>query len=280
MPECWIMAFRWNWLLSSALTLTAAVLCAVAFESVLVAETGRASASNPTRADGAVASQPGPAKSDSGRSGGRGSEPSRREWAGRREGGGKGGKNSSERAGRSEDAATDKQPLRPEEIEEFLAFAQQHFPRLHSELERARKEDARAFKQMLRRVAPPMRRLIRLWREDPVEAENVIQIQNVEMMIREQKRLYHTALDSATREAAKVAIRKHLEVRFDLRRQKLEREIANLRTRLDEQTRRLAEQGRNKQTIIDDEFTRVLESALAGPADPKGQGSTPRPQLK
>ncbi|HQE26275.1 MAG TPA: hypothetical protein PL151_00830 [Phycisphaerae bacterium] len=149
--------------------------------------------------------------------------------------------------------------LRPDEIDEFLDFARQHFPPLHDQLARARREDPRLFRQMLRQIGPPMTRLMRLWRDDPVEAERIIQIQQIEMRIREQHRKFQSLRSEAEKNAVRAEIRELLEKRFRLRLQRLENEVADLRRRLDEQTARLAEQNRNRDRLVEEELDRLLE---------------------
>jgi len=139
-----------------------------------------------------------------------------------------------------------------------MVFARQHFPELHQQLERAGNQDPRAFQQMVRRIAPPIRQLMRLWREDPSAAEHVIRAQKIEMRIRELRHRYLAARDDEKRAVIEAELRELLNEKFKLRLERLREEISRLRQRLDEQTTRLAEQDRDKQEIIDDEFRRLI----------------------
>lgn len=149
--------------------------------------------------------------------------------------------------------------LEPEELDAFLAFAKEHFPSLHDRLVRARQSDPRVFRQLLRRAGPPMARLMHLWREDPDEAARVIRLQRIEMELRQQAQRRHGLNDPQQRAAVEQGMRELLTERFELRLAGLEREIDELRRRLDEQVERLAQQNQDKQRIIDEEFERLLE---------------------
>ncbi len=175
---------------------------------------------------------------------GRGDRPRRAEGAGR------GPQGPPDEAGGS---------IKPEEVDEFLQFTREHFPEVHEQLLRARQHDGREFRQMLRRLGPPMLHLMRLWRNDPEEAERIIQIQKVEMQIREQKHRYDEADNSERRAAARSELQQLLDRKFDLRQERLKAEISDLRRRLDEQTRRLSDQDARKRQIIEGELKRLFE---------------------
>jgi hypothetical protein len=121
---------------------------------------------------------------------------------------------------------------------------------------------------------------MRLWRDNPVEAEHIIRIQKIEMRLREQKQRYHNPPDEQQRAAAREEIRKLLQERFDLRLAKLKSDVGNLRQRLDEQTRRLAEQEQRKPQMVEEEFARFLEQPNGLEKGPRlrkqtGPGSQP-----
>lgn len=209
--------------------------------------------------------------------------PGARGGAGRRLGSGPGGPGAG--MGRGRDGAPrhdglwrggeggwpeDPTALEPHEVDAFLAFAKEHFPSLHDQLVRARQSDPRVFRQLLRRAGPPMARLMHLWREDPDEAARVIRLQRIEMELRQQAQRHHGLNDPQQRAAVEREMRELLTERFELRLAGLEREIDELRRRLDEQVERLAQQNQDKQRIIDEEFERILER--------KGWERGPRPR--
>lgn len=150
--------------------------------------------------------------------------------------------------------------LGPEEVEQFLVFSREHFPQLHEQLVRARRDNPREFRQMLRRVEPPMRRLMRLWRDDPAEARRVIEVQKLEMRIRGLRQRYQVARDESERTAIREEVRGLLGRRFDLKLARLREEVERLRQRLEEQNRRLNEQDQSRERIVQEEFSRMFES--------------------
>ncbi len=159
--------------------------------------------------------------------------------------------------------AQERAPLpRPEEIEALLVFTQQHFPDVYARLDGARRDDARLFHQMIRRLFPPMKRLMKLAEVNPEDAERLIAIQKVEMRLRELRRRYTSAATEEERASLKVQMRQSIARRFELRQTRLRQENAALRRRLEEQTQRLTEQGEHKQQIIEDELTRLLAGGV------------------
>lgn len=151
------------------------------------------------------------------------------------------------------------QALTPEEIEQFLSFCREHFPQVHDQLTRARRDNPHEFRQMLRRVEPPLRRLMRLWRDDPAEARRVIEIQKIEMRIRALRQRYQQTRSESDRALIREEARELLASRFDLKLAKLREEVDRLRQRLDEQSRRLNEQDQSKERIVREEFSRMFE---------------------
>jgi DNA-binding transcriptional MerR regulator len=141
---------------------------------------------------------------------------------------------------------------RPEELERFLDFTREHFPRVHEKLVQARSDDPQAFRQMLWRVGPPMMRLVRLARDNPKEAERLILLQKLEMQIHETRDQYRNAKTDDERNKIRTEMRGLIEQKFDARQERLKAEIEELRKRLDEQDKR-------KQQIIDDEIGKALE---------------------
>jgi predicted transcriptional regulator len=79
------------------------------------------------------------------------------------------------------------------------------------------------------------------------------------MRIREQHHRFQSLRNETQRAAVRTEIRKLLEERFELRLQRLENEVAELRRRLDEQTARLAEQDRDKNRVVQQELDRLLD---------------------
>lgn len=167
-------------------------------------------------------------------------------------------------------------PLQPDEVDEFLAFTAKHFPQLHERLIHAREQDGPAFRQMLRQMGPPMTQLMRLWREDPDEAERVIGMQKIEMSLREQRRRLHLRNSPSQRAEIETELRELLQQRFELRQARLRNEIEELRRRLDEQKQRLAEQDRDKERIIDEEFGRLMDTTREPVRGPR-PGRSPFP---
>ena len=150
--------------------------------------------------------------------------------------------------------------LRPQEIEEFMAFLRQHFPELHDRLARARREDPRMFRQLIRQAAPPIVQLMRIAREDPQLAKMIMEVQRVEMRIHALTRRYHETVSEAQRSAFRDQLRALIEQRYDKRVERLRAEIEALRHRLDAEQRRLAQQDANRARIIEDELKKVLDN--------------------
>lgn len=162
--------------------------------------------------------------------------------------------------------------LRPGDIDDLLAFIKMNFPEMHTHLQQARQESPRDFIKMLRNIGPPMLHLMRLSKEDPAAAEQIIEIQRVELQIRMLRRHYHDVRDEDERAAVRAEVRELVARRFDLRIERVRSEIAEMRRRLDEQTRRLAEEESHKSAIVESELADVFESP---PGPPPGRGGPP-----
>ncbi len=146
----------------------------------------------------------------------------------------------------------------PQEVEEFMAFARQHFPEMHERLARVRSTDPAAFRAALRRVGPLLERLARAWREDPELAGRMIAVQKAEMGVFRLMEQYRRAESDQRRVELRDQMRKLLEERFDLRLDRLREEIADLRRRLEEQSRRLSDQEARKRELLEEEFRDLL----------------------
>jgi len=146
----------------------------------------------------------------------------------------------------------------PREVEEFMTFAREHFPEMHERLAKVRATDPAAFRSALRRVGPPLERLVRMWREDPELARRMIAVQKAEMGILRLMEQYRRAGSDQQRAELREQMRRLLEERFDLRLDRLRGEIADLRRRLEEQSRRLSEQEARKRELLDEEFGDLL----------------------
>lgn len=104
-----------------------------------------------------------------------------------------------------------------------------------------------------------MMRLMRLARDNPKEAKQLILIQKLEMQIHEVREQYRNAKTDDERNKIRTEMRGLIEQRFDARQLRLKADTDDLRRKLDEQTKRHADQEQRKQQIIDDEVGKAFE---------------------
>ena len=71
--------------------------------------------------------------------------------------------------------------LTPQEKEDLLAFAREHFPEMYKRLERFRQKDPATYGGAMRRLAGPMLRMMRLSKSNPELADALIVEHKVEM---------------------------------------------------------------------------------------------------
>lgn len=147
----------------------------------------------------------------------------------------------------------------PNERATFLAFLADHFPEIHAKLEQARRYDPRAFRRMLRKLGPPMLRLLRVWRQDPELARQMIAEHKNEMAIRRLQMQYRRATDPPVKQELEQELRQLLAARFEMHVARMEHEIEQLRERLDAQTQRLQHQKANKSQVIEEEIAKTLK---------------------
>jgi len=146
--------------------------------------------------------------------------------------------------------------LTPQEREELMAFAKEHFPKMYELL----RGSPRAHQhRLLRRVGWPMLRLLRLYRHDPELAEKLIAEHKIEMELAQLRRDYREFPSEAARENIKQKMRELLEQRFDLRQQRLELEIRALEKRLEEARQRLVRQEGDRQRLVETEVERIID---------------------
>lgn len=177
-------------------------------------------------------------------------------------------------AGRGRQGPTDDREFNPssEDIDRLLEFAREHFPEVHNQLVQTRRDDPKAFRQELNRLGPHMMNLIRLSRDNPKEAEQLIRVQKREIQIIETRQRYRAARSEDQRSTIRSELRRLIEEKFDARQQRLKSEIDNLRLRLEEQTRRYTEQAQRRQQIIEDELGRSPEPPRSSPRGPRPPG--------
>lgn len=149
--------------------------------------------------------------------------------------------------------------LPPDEVDRLMDFTREHFPRVHDKLLQARGEDPRNFQHMLRRLGPPMMRLMNIARENPQEAEQLIRMQKLEVRLYEARQRYRDARTDEARDQIRSEVRDLIEQKFEARQQRLKIENEELRRRLTEQEQRYADQYARKPQIIEEEVKRAFE---------------------
>ena len=159
-----------------------------------------------------------------------------------------------------------------EELDSLLDFARANFPEVHERLVQTRRDDPQAFREKLGKVGPPMLSLMKLARDNPREAEQLIRIQKLEMAIQDHRQRYRAAQSDEERNIIRAEGRRLMEEKFDARQQRARAEIDRLRQRLDEQNRHYAEQQQRRERSIDEEFIRMFE-----PPRPAARPPRPRP---
>jgi TolA-binding protein len=122
----------------------------------------------------------------------------------------------------------------------------------------------------MRRFIWPMMRLMRLAEYDPELAEILIDEHKVEMELARLKRDYQVFPAESVRAQIKARMRSLLETRFDLRRQRLEREIRSLQERLEQARQRLQQQDTAKKSLIDAELETLVRELEEQPPLPGG----------
>ncbi len=163
--------------------------------------------------------------------------------------------------------------LSPEEREEVLEFAREHFPEIHERLQEDWDDvpETRSAWRM-QRLIWPMIRLMRIARYDPELADLLIAEQRVEMRLSELQRDYLAFPVDSVRVEIKQQMRVLFEERFGLRRQRLEREIRSLQERLEQARQQLQQQEQAKEALIDTELNQLIEDLERRPLRP-GVGS-------
>ena len=168
---------------------------------------------------------------------------------------------------------TDDEWLSPEQPEKILQFVRPHFPKLAHHLGRLRESDPEAFRRAVDRLRGPLFEIARAMEHDPEAAKKMIQALRIEIELAELQRQYQAPGQEPKREQVKARIREKLEERFDLRLERLRRDIRELEKRLDEAKRQLADRERDKDAIIGKELDRVL----SGAAEPLPEHPPPPP---
>ncbi len=117
-------------------------------------------------------------------------------------------------------AREDRAPLEPGETEELLAFAKEHFPRLHRLMERVQRRNPEMFRAKLAENAPKLRHLRRVYERSPALGRIIHDHARTGMRLREYMRTVHrqpadaelhTAAMQAARETLAETVRLEIE---------------------------------------------------------------------
>ena len=149
--------------------------------------------------------------------------------------------------------------MNKEEREQLNRFAQEHFPRLHEELQRVRDKHPQRYQQRMRRMMPELRHLMELSKTHPDQAALSIRERRCDMGMRRLVRKYRHTEDEDEREALRAEIHELATEAFDHRHDRRALEITAFEIRLDELKERHEEAGEIRDQIID----RMVEDRIS-----------------
>lgn len=158
------------------------------------------------------------------------------------------------------------QRMNQKEKEQLHRFAQEHFPRLYEELQRAKDKHPERYQQRMRRMMPELRHLMELSKTHPERAALSIRERRCDMSMRRLARKYRRTEDEAKRQTLRAEIHELATKSFECRHNRRALEISAFETRLEELKERHEEANEMRSRII----RRMVEDRLSE-RGPKGE---------
>jgi hypothetical protein len=165
-----------------------------------------------------------------------------------------------------------------EQVAKVMDFARENFPPLYDRLARLRDSNPVVFRQMVKRVRGPIMEILKVRQRDPEVAHKLIELQQVEMDLRDLRAQYQAARSDDQRQQLKAQIRELVDKRYDLRLERLRLEVRDLEKRLDQAKTEVAKREKDKNTHVDREMRQLLGTGSIEPQPPgPGAGAGLRP---
>ncbi len=167
-----------------------------------------------------------------------------------------------------------RRPRRPEfdlwkrlsetEREGVRAFAQEHFPRMYEQLQRAEERNPVRFRRRMRKILPHLLELMDIMETDPDRGALMIQERRLDIRIRQAASRYRSADGEAQRSRLSKKLRESCAELFDCRQRRRALEILRLEARINELNDRHEEAEGMREQLIDRIFK---EYVGGGPGD-------------
>ncbi len=171
--------------------------------------------------------------------------------------------------------------LSDEDFDEMLRFLDQHFPERAQELRWLRDENNPRFRVRAGRMFPRLRQLMMELRDDPESGRLAVENERLEMKVRGLAQEYAGTpeSDEPRRTQLRRQMRAMLDEQFDVRQQRMQREIARLEQRLGSLRERIENQQQRRDVMIDTRLDNLLYGAPMPPFDdpPQRPGRRPMP---
>jgi hypothetical protein len=148
--------------------------------------------------------------------------------------------------------------LSPEEVDRLMTFMQRNFPLMYQRLNRVRERDSAQFQRMINRHARSLLPMLNAARNNPELAQKMIAEHRARLEIQDLKDKYTHAADPDERARLREEMRRHMDVAFEARLERLRMEVQKLQQRLDDAKQQLSVQEQNKSRLIDEHLNDLL----------------------
>lgn len=140
------------------------------------------------------------------------------------------------------------------------AFAQEHFPRMYEQLQRAEERSPKRFLRRMKKVVPHLLELMDIMETDPDRGALMIQERRLDMRIRQSASRYRSVGEEKQRSRLRRRIRESCAELFDSRQRRRALEILRLEARITELNDRHEETGAMREELID----RIVKEYVGG----------------
>jgi hypothetical protein len=154
--------------------------------------------------------------------------------------------------------------LTPAQVDEVMAFVEQHFPIAYDVLGRLEERNPRVFRRRIQHMAPRIFEMKRAVQEDPPIGRLLVADFRLESEIIELRRQYREARDPATKQSLRGELEGLIGRQFDVQLQRQSLLLERLETRLDAQRKRVERQAERRDQIVNE---RLLEALNGGRND-------------
>lgn len=155
--------------------------------------------------------------------------------------------------------------LSDEEIQELLPIVREAMPELGARLEMVGKEHPERLRAFLSRIAPRLKEMQRLKKDDPQEYQRRVNEAQGKLKVARALKSYHEAVrdgDTAAAEKQKAELRQMLDESFKARQQRMEAELKRMEQRLEKLREEMRQRFADRDKLIDQHLQELLDGRI------------------